>query len=340
MPIPTSQHVVNIYKHASVLPQSVWDVLRQDERRANIMYPHALKSLHTEGGEDVQLWMTCSTFHTLDTHPTLDLILSCTEGPFGSYPIFILPTAPFDALTHDYLYPRVGQLVRALLPVVGPQRVFSIFAPEPVTKLFARYWSQLTGIAAYEQPYYAAKHTYCTRETFVDRCLSIFPDLSYLPRLATESDISAVAELCFGFSSTSEPFVLTEKRARKEAKYLIRQGLIWVLQANLGSAPAEIASIVAVTRQSDAVAGITKVYTNPRWRKRGCAERLVRHVTKALLSHKRSVVLFVAHDNPAAAGVYHRVGFAGLDDSKRRVEGVEPWLEIGFDRRAVRLGHW
>jgi hypothetical protein len=51
-------------------------------------------------------------------------------------------------------------------------------------------------------------------------------------------------------------------------------------------------------------------------------------------------VLYVAHDNVAAAKVYHRVGFVGLDDKDCAAEGVESWLEIGFDRAVVKLGHW
>jgi hypothetical protein len=48
----------------------------------------------------------------------------------------------------------------------------------------------------------------------------------------------------------------------------------------------------------------------------------------------------VAHDNIAAAKVYHRVGFVGLDENDYTAEGVEDWLEIGFDRKYVQLGHW
>ena len=51
-------------------------------------------------------------------------------------------------------------------------------------------------------------------------------------------------------------------------------------------------------------------------------------------------MLYVAHDNKAAAKVYHRVGFIGLDGNDRSVDGVERWLEIGFDRDVVKLGHW
>lgn len=60
----------------------------------------------------------------------------------------------------------------------------------------------------------------------------------------------------------------------------------------------------------------------------------------SLLKSKESVVLYVAHDNKAALKVYHRVGFVGLDEKNSSVDGVEPWLEVGFDRKAVELGHW
>jgi ribosomal protein S18 acetylase RimI-like enzyme len=60
----------------------------------------------------------------------------------------------------------------------------------------------------------------------------------------------------------------------------------------------------------------------------------------SLLKTKEAVVLYVAHDNQAAAKVYHRVGFVGLDGKDYSAEGVEPWLEIGFDRDVVELGHW
>lgn len=54
---------------------------------------------------------------------------------------------------------------------------------------------------------------------------------------------------------------------------------------------------------------------------------------------KEQVALFVGNSNPAAK-VYNRVGFVGLDKSKPPVQGVERWLEVGFDRRLVQQGHW
>lgn len=50
---------------------------------------------------------------------------------------------------------------------------------------------------------------------------------------------------------------------------------MWVYEA-MG----EIGSICAVTRNSSMVSAITKVYTTPKWRRRGFAEHLVRQVTQ------------------------------------------------------------
>lgn len=59
-----------------------------------------------------------------------------------------------------------------------------------------------------------------------------------------------------------------------------------------------------------------------------------------LREDKQSLVLYVAHENPAARRTYKSVGFRGLEDGKGLVAGVERWLEIGFDRQRIRLGHW
>lgn len=63
-------------------------------------------------------------------------------------------------------------------------------------------------------------------------------------------------------------------RARQEANYLIHHGLVWVYVMDGGA----LSTIVAVTRSSSQVAAITKVYTTPQFRRRGCADRLVAHI--------------------------------------------------------------
>lgn len=151
---------------------------------------------------------------------------------------------------------------------------------------------------------------------------------------------------------------MTRASALQEAAYLVNNGLVWIHRIlTPGQSQSEIASAVAFTRNSESIATVTKVITSVKWRRFGCAERLVRRVCRqyvlclsrearsdrdfySLLQTKESVVLYVAHNNPGAAKVYRRVGFVGLAKEGPAVEGVDPWLEIGFDRSQVRLGHW
>lgn len=52
-----------------------------------------------------------------------------------------------------------------------------------------------------------------------------------------------------------------------------------------------------------------------------------------------AISLFVGVANRAAV-VYNRVGFVGLAPNSPPVQGVETWIEIGFDQQQVQLGHW
>ncbi|KAI6031477.1 hypothetical protein BKA83DRAFT_4200879 [Pisolithus microcarpus] len=70
----------------------------------------------------------------------------------------------------------------------------------------------------------------------------------------------------------------------------------------------------------------TSVFTNPRWRELGCAERLLRRVCRDLLVEKDRIVLYVGVEN-SAARLYQRVGFQGLVGGDE-VEGQR--VELGF----------
>lgn len=340
MPGLTSRLTTSTYTNIHAIPQLFWDTLRVNACRSNVILSNAEKTL---ASEDLPIrkecWITCSTFDSA-SFETIDLILSCTDHAMGSYPIFIVPTRPLSQLDENYLLPRLSLLVRALHSAVSVSRVFSVFAPDPVTEMFTDLWVDLTGVPFVPQSYYAATLSVCTKRTFIDRSTTVHPSLRYSLRPAVESDICNVAELCYEFALGSEPFVLTRDDSVREAAILVQNKQIWVHEIQRADEAPEVASIVCTTRPSTTVSAITKVFTNPRWRKLGCAERLVRRVCKHILKTKESVMLYVAHDNEGAANVYHRVGFVGLDERDFSAEGVEPWLEIGFDRDHVELGHW
>ena len=167
------------------------------------MYPHAVKSCYDDAPVQ-QFWMTCSTYITSnDDRQTLDLVLSCTEGAMGSYPLFIFANTSSRHLSPEWLRSRLDALIQRLLGQVDASRVFSVFAPEAVTREFAQMWTCCTDIGFYSEPYYAAKLTYCTPATITRRRMTLFPDLGYVPRLAEDRDLRVVAELCRGFAATS-----------------------------------------------------------------------------------------------------------------------------------------
>lgn len=303
MPVTTSRYILQSYSTPSALPRFLWSFFAKHQRHANVMYPVAKKLLDCESRGDVPadcLWLTCSTTHNSATDPTLDFVLSVTPGPQGAYPIFICTPLPLDQLNSEYILPRMQQMVEALFVSVPSERVYSVFAPALITHAFAEAWTRLTGIELDADPeYYSAKLTHCTHTTFRNRRSTQPVDRSYVMRPAVLADIPAAAELCHGFAAVSvrlflfdtrkwriygvnliiqEPFTLSYEGAVQEATYLVRNNMLWVHEIIRPGKPVEIASIVATTRSSESVVGITKVFTNPGTRNMGCAERLVRTV--------------------------------------------------------------
>lgn len=51
------------------------------------------------------------------------------------------------------------------------------------------------------------------------------------------------------------------------------------------------------------------------------------------------VALYVGTTNRARR-LYAEAGFVGLGNNDAYVEGVDNWVEIGFDRDQTDLGHW
>ena len=364
----------NIYDRASNLPPSVVDVLRLNARKANVILPTLEKALargHAGQPQGGQVWITCS--YSSD----VKFVLAITQGYMGPYPAFIFTTIPFDKLTDQYIRPFISMLAQALAGAVPMQRIFSVFAVEPVTLIFVEEWARITGIQAYPEPYYAAKISHCTLASLDSR--STFDDaaLGYYLRPAVQADIPAIAKLCLLFAAAAVSVLVScsflllilslsslhsgcrrVERGKKQ-RYLFIIGKYGSIQPEtkpnkkrlhrLWHAPAT-ARQLAQSRRSL----LTLV----------CATAVVRSASSDMFANsklscflgswifsnrayasllttegKESVVLYVAHDNPAANHVYGKVGFAGLGNGERVLD-VDPWMEIGFDRTKVVLGHW
>ena len=205
MPSVGPNFSIDEHRSAAQLPELVWDTFRAHPCDANIMYPHAEKSRERERlGESADgLWITCTTSNPFAT-PIIDFVLSCTEGPLGSYPIFLFTTIPKSEQHSEYCLRRIRHIVRRLARLVPPERIFSVFAPDQVTSVFASMWTEETGIRIDSDPvYYAAKISYCTKQSLRNKGYTLLPGVEYNLRLARDQDIAACAELCYGFAKES-----------------------------------------------------------------------------------------------------------------------------------------
>ena len=292
--------------------------------------PRLSPNVSGEGSSNSYLWFTCWSGYE-ERRPCLDIILSCTVGASGPQPIFLWSGLPPSQTTQEHLDPRIAMLAKKLFAIVPVTRVFSVFGPVALTKTFSRHWSNITGMTQIMKPLYAAKLLYATRETLTKS--STLPSGDTI-RPGSPDDISAIGGLCKAFSETTIYYPLSPEEAMREATELVFNHQVWVYETEGG----QIATITAVARVSPNVATITKVYTCITRRKGGYAERLVREVVREMLYslEKQRVVLYVGNGN-AAANVYSRVGFRGLQEEDG-TEEVEEWLEIGF--RGTCRGHW
>ncbi|KAG9126612.1 hypothetical protein FRC07_002800 [Ceratobasidium sp. 392] len=335
---PTATDFLNAAEH----------ILKEHELTSNIIYPFAIKARKNEqsatrsaprqasAAVPQQFWITQWTVRSPTVAPTLDFVVAVTNGQFGGYPVFFWsPHASFE-MTPYFLTTRVQLIVTQLLKTAPAERVFSVFGQDPVVETFTAMWSQVTGKLREPEDFYAAKFSFCTVKTLLP---SPAPIAGHALRLATPADLEQCAQLCKEFADDSVYFPLSLADGRIQAQTMIDAKQLWVYDT-----PQGIATIVASTRRTtDAVASINKVYTPPAHRGKGCAQRLVAHVTRALLSgtegstKHRAVVLYVGHDN-SAARVYHRVGYQGLAEGVPRPLEVENWLEVGF--QGTDRGHW
>ncbi|KAH0840299.1 hypothetical protein J3R83DRAFT_1309 [Lanmaoa asiatica] len=167
--IPTCQ--ARAFYHAGDLPREVWRALLQNEAAANVILPFAKKALNfPRKGDSEQLWIAL-----YDNTDSVEFVLSCTKGPLGNYPVFIVACKSSPQLAQEE---KLGKsiadsmlpLVLCLLKEVPPQRIFSVFSIAKVTEKFAEIFEAQTrqeyGIRAFKDPYYDATFTFCTSETF------------------------------------------------------------------------------------------------------------------------------------------------------------------------------
>ncbi|KAF8911621.1 hypothetical protein CPB84DRAFT_1742998 [Gymnopilus junonius] len=323
---------------ASEVPLFARQCLEANPLTANLILPTLYKCLHMEReGRPLQdqLWIVIHIEHQVI------FIVSCTTGYMEHTQYSSSLPVPYASLHPPPSHPLCKWSLSNYAKRLPSARILNICSPRLVSITFAQLWTQLTGVIAERDPYYHAKISYLTRETFINKNMPPLPGalcdlrpgvLLTLPALrscATDSRLIAYP-----------PFTLSKEQARREAQILVESGSVWVYSVTYQGQRPMIASIVATTRNTQTTATVTKVFTHPNFRGQGCAEVLVRKVCKELLNAgKQYIVLYVGLAN-RAANVYKKVGFVGIGDGASSYPGVDPWLELGFDQSFVQMGHW
>ena len=169
---------VRFHDSAASLLSACQSAFKARERDANIIYPFAVKSkyldsqspttsrphvtrrnsvkaytaapiVHTNSDTETededasvkqavpsQFWLSLWT--NRGRQSTLDLVLSCTKGPIGDYPIFLYSNVSDEVLTFDWIKPRIDFLISRLRSCVSSRRVFSVFGTSRSVEVFVR----------------------------------------------------------------------------------------------------------------------------------------------------------------------------------------------------------
>ena len=145
---------------------------------------------------------------------TVALVLSCTDGYMGAYPVFIVNTNPI----HDNDFVScIHQSALTLQRHVPIERVYSVFGPIKIVQLFCRKWTQITGVQAEPHPYYDAKISCLRRHEILQHPAT---PSEYEVGLATQADVLPIAKSCHDFASDSVSRRLPSV-SHSSAKYLL-----------------------------------------------------------------------------------------------------------------------
>jgi len=125
---------------------------------------------------------------------------------------------------------------------------------------------------------------------------------------------------------------------------------LWLVYAVKGEKGEELAGMVRTGRLTPRCGSIRTLFVDPKFRKLGIGEALVRAAVKQLMEEPHllkedltpltsqplaigDVTLFVEIENAGAMRLYRRLGF-GLDEESEWMEedgkSWEPWLEMGY----------
>jgi len=203
MPALTTDLNVLVCQKARDVPDFVLESLQLHEVNANVILPTLIKCCEKENSGGVikdHLWIV--VYKNTGDSFEVKVVVSCTDGLIGKYPIFLFSPLPSDSHQDRLMLPSLTLAARELFLNVSPRRVYSVFGPEVLSRTFAGIWTTNTNIQLAQDPYYySCKISYLTLGTLIEKELPLASDQTGYLRPAVQTDVEGVARLNFLFAA-------------------------------------------------------------------------------------------------------------------------------------------
>ena len=196
--MPSSSSLVEVAFKASDLSVAARKALESVPVEASVILPTFYKCLELD---KVGRWPRDHLWIAIYSRQgTVALVLSCTDGYMGAYPVFIINTSHIDE--NDFAS-SIHLLALTLQRHIPVERVYSVFGPIKIAHLFSGMWTQLTGVQAEAHPYYDAKISYLRRRESLQQPVTPLESSTFEVGPATPADILPIARSCYAFAIDS-----------------------------------------------------------------------------------------------------------------------------------------
>lgn len=128
---PVRAATIDVRRHsfAHEVLQDVGEELKAREGEANVILPLLLKRIKSPSPSSSSSSTSPEFWLVVRSRGSVDFVLSCTNGPMGTYPIFIWCGRPIRTMSNDFIRERMNILAVRLLEALrhSPRRVYSVF---------------------------------------------------------------------------------------------------------------------------------------------------------------------------------------------------------------------
>jgi len=197
--VPSDTLVFDVCTSAHKVPDAAVDAMRMKGVQANIILPLLLKCRAGLEKDASNVWIVV---YSCEERTEVLYVAALARTAVGEYPLFIFTTERPGEDDDALLSLDMDALARCLLDLVPLARVFSVFAPSRITRVFSEHWERVAGIEAYRKPYYDCTLSHATAASLKPLRAKVVQsgrEMQYEICRGTVDDITDIAALCMMF---------------------------------------------------------------------------------------------------------------------------------------------